>query len=89
MQIDLIGGTYEHKYRSWNSQRTINWMPQITDQKSAEKNKTQIALIPRPGLTQFSNISGDAVRGLQRVREAMHNQMVTKFIDEQLSGLGS
>ncbi len=30
-----------------------------------------------------------AREGLQRVREAMSNQMVTKFIDEQLSALGS
>jgi tetratricopeptide (TPR) repeat protein len=30
-----------------------------------------------------------AREALQRVREAMHNQMVTKFIDEQLSVLGS
>jgi tetratricopeptide (TPR) repeat protein len=30
-----------------------------------------------------------AREALQRVREAMHNRMVTKFIDEQLSVLGS
>jgi len=30
-----------------------------------------------------------AREALQRVREAMHNQMVTKFIDEQLSVMGS
>lgn len=64
MIIDLIGGTYEHRFKDWNSQRTINWYPRITDQKSQEKNKTQIALIPRPGLTEFAEISGQSVRGL-------------------------
>ncbi len=62
MQIDLLGGSYEHRFRDWNSQRTINWYPQITDQK--EKNKTPMALIPRSGLSQHVNLTGDAVRGL-------------------------
>ncbi len=62
MIIDLIGGSYEHRFKDWNSQRTINWYPKITDQK--EKNKTQVALIPRPGLTQFVDLEGDSVRGL-------------------------
>jgi len=64
MLIDLIGGTYNHKYKDWNSQRTINWYPSITAEKSQEKNKTQIALLPRSGLSQFVNLSGTAVRGL-------------------------
>ena len=64
MQIDLIGGTYEHRFKSWNAQRTINWYPKITDQKSQEKNKTQIALFPRPGLSQFANVGGECIRGL-------------------------
>lgn len=68
MIIDLIGGTYEHRFKDWNSQRTINWFPKITDQKSQEKNKTQIALIPRPGLSQFVDLTGDAVRGLFTAR---------------------
>lgn len=68
MQIDLIGGTYEHRFKDWNAQRTINWYPQITDQKSQEKNKTQMALIPRPGLSQHVNLTGDAVRGLFTAR---------------------
>ena len=68
MLIDLIGGSYEHKFKDWNAQRTINWYPKITDQKSQEKNKTQIALIPRPGLSQFVNLTGDAVRGLFTAR---------------------
>lgn len=62
MIIDLIGGSYEHRVKNWNAQRTINWYPKITDQ--LEKNKTQVALFPRPGLTQFVNLTGDSVRGL-------------------------
>lgn len=64
MQIDIIGGSYEHGYRDWNSQRTINWYPKISDSKSQEKNKSQIALFPRPGLSSFVDLGGEAVRGL-------------------------
>lgn len=64
MLIDLIGGSYEHRFKDWNSQRTINWYPKITNQKSQEKNKTQIALVPRPGLSQFVDLSGNSIRGL-------------------------
>lgn len=64
MLIDLIGGSYEHQFRDWNSQRTVNWYPKITDQKTQEKNKTQIALFPRSGLAQFVNLGGNSVRGL-------------------------
>ena len=68
MIIDLIGGTYEHRFRDWNSQRTINWYPKITDSKSQEKNKTQISLVPRPGMSQFVDLTGNAVRGLFTAR---------------------
>ncbi len=64
MLIDLIGGSYEHRFKDWNAQRTINWYPKITDQKSQEKNKTQIALLPRPGLSQFTDLGGSSVRCL-------------------------
>jgi hypothetical protein len=62
--IDLLGGTYENRFKDWNAQRTINWYPKISDQKSQEKDKTQMALFPRPGLSQFVNLTGDSVRGL-------------------------
>lgn len=68
MIIDLIGGTYEHRFKDWNSQRTINWFPKISDSKAQEKNKTQIALIPRPGMSQHVDLTGDAVRGLFTAR---------------------
>lgn len=68
MIIDLLGGSYEHRFKDWNTQRTINWYPKITDQKSQEKNKTQMALFPRQGLTQFVNLGGNSVRGLFTAR---------------------
>lgn len=68
MIIDLIGGSYEHRFKDWNAQRTVNWYPKITDQKSQEKNKTQMALFPRPGLTEFVDIGGDVIRGLFTAR---------------------
>ncbi len=68
MIIDLIGGSYEHRFKDWNTQRTINWYPKITDQKSQEKNKTQMALFPRPGLSQFVDLTGNSVRGMYVAR---------------------
>lgn len=68
MLIDLLGGSYEHRFKDWNAQRTINWYPKITDQKTQEKNKTQIGLFPRPGLSQHVSISGNSVRGLFTAR---------------------
>lgn len=66
MIIDLLGGTYEQAYKDWNAQRTINWYPKISDK--SEKNKTQMALVPRKGLKEFVNLSGDSIRGLYVVR---------------------
>lgn len=66
MIIDLLGGTYEQKFKDWNAQRTINWYPKIS--KDEEKNKTKVALFPRPGLTQFASASGNCVRGLFTAR---------------------
>lgn len=64
MQIDILGGTYQNRYKDWNAQLTINWYPKLTDSKSQEKNKTQIALFPRPGLSLYVDLGGEAVRGI-------------------------
>lgn len=66
MIIDLLGGTYEQKFKDWNAQRTINWYPKVS--KDEEKNKTKTALFPRPGLTEFAEVTGNAVRGLFTAR---------------------
>ncbi len=66
MIIDLLGGTYEQKFKDWNAQRTINWYPKIS--RDEENNKTKLALFPRPGLTQFASVTGDVVRGLFTAR---------------------
>lgn len=66
MIIDLLGGSYEHRYKDWNAQRTVNWVPTLADQK--EKDKTQMSLQPRPGLSQFASASGTSVRGLFTAR---------------------
>ncbi len=68
MIIDLLGGSYEHRFKDWNAQRTINWVPVLTDSKAQEKNKTQMCLMPRPGLSQFASSSGNSVRGLYTAR---------------------
>ena len=66
MIIDLLGGTYEQRFKEWNSQRTINWYPKISAEQ--EKNKTKISLVPRPGLSQFTDLSGNIVRGIYTAR---------------------
>lgn len=68
MIIDVLGGSYEHRFKDWNAQRSVNWYPKITDQKSQEKNKTQMALLPRYGLTQFANLNGNCIRGIFTAR---------------------
>lgn len=66
MIIDLLGGTYEQRFKDWNSQRTINWYPKVTS--GEEKNKTKMSLTPRLGLTQFTDLSGNTVRALFTAR---------------------
>lgn len=63
MLIDLLGGSYNNRFQDWNAQRTINWIPYISDEK--EHNKTQISLVPRPGLSQFVDLgTGQPIRAL-------------------------
>lgn len=64
MLIDVLGGTGAQQYVDWSNQRTINWYPVLSDQEKGEKNKTQIALFPRPGLDVHVDLSGNLVRGL-------------------------
>lgn len=66
MIIDLLGGTYEQKFKDWNSQRTINWYPKVS--KDEERDKTKIALVPRPGLTEHAEATGSCVRGIFTAR---------------------
>ena len=73
MIIDLIGGTYEQRFKDWNSQRTINWYPKIS--KDEEKNKTKISLYPRPGLTEFASVSGQCVRGMFTARTLIQERL--------------
>jgi len=73
--IDLLGGSYQHRFKDWNSQRTVNWYPKISDQKSQEKNKTQMALFPRPGLSQFVNLGGNSVRGFFKAQNLTQERL--------------
>ena len=66
MIIDLLGGSYTYKDAGWNNQRTINWIPKVSAEQ--EKNKTQTALVARPGLTRFAEVTGNCVRGLFTAR---------------------
>lgn len=66
MIIDLLGGTYDHRFKDWNSQRTVNWYPQISPEQ--EKGKTRMSLLPRRGLTEFASATGQCVRNMFTAR---------------------
>lgn len=66
MKIDIIGGSYQQKYKEYNSAKTINWYP-VTSTDS-EKDKSQTALFPTPGLTLFTTPPGRYSRGLFTAR---------------------
>lgn len=60
--IDILGPTAPQRFVDWNNQRTINWYPVL--EAKGEKDKTQSALFPRPGLSSFATPTGSVVRGL-------------------------
>lgn len=62
MKIDLLGGSYKQKYPELNSQRTINRY--VVPGLKNEKDKSQSASFPTPGLTTFVHLPGRYVRCL-------------------------
>ena len=66
MKFDLLGGSYEQRFKASNAQRTINWYPVITGQ--TEQNKSQISLYPTPGLVSYTTLPGRYGRGLFTLR---------------------
>lgn len=61
MDIDLLGGSSEAKYKSLNSQRTINWY--LTLSTPSEADKVQKSLHPTPGNTLYATAAGRYHRG--------------------------
>lgn len=66
MIIDFLGGSYQQRYVAYNPERTINFLPIIT--QDGEKNKSKMALFSTPGLSTFSSPSGTNMRGLYTAR---------------------
>src|SRR5665213_1051399 len=66
MMINLLGGSYESKFKDFNSQRTINWFPVVTSQQ--ESDTSQTALFPTPGLTLYCTLPGRYIRGIFTAR---------------------
>lgn len=81
MIIDLLGGTYEQRFKDWNSQRTVNWYPKISSE--SEKNKTAMSLVPRPGLSEFVNLSGSSIRGMFTAR-TLRSERLFAVVDTTL-----
>src|SRR3990167_9424521 len=62
MELDVIGGSYHHKYLDVNPQTTVNWYP--VDKTKRESNKTLHSLFPTPGLVEFADSSAKFIRGM-------------------------
>lgn len=73
MQFNLLGGSYEQRYKAANSQKTINWYP-VVNTSQAEQNKTQLALYPTPGLISFVTLPGRYSRGFFTVRDHLYTR---------------
>lgn len=58
MQIPFVGPSYTARSSNLNAQRTLNWYPE-----TSPDGKSQIALLPRPGMTSYVDISANPVRG--------------------------
>lgn len=61
MQLNILGGSYQHKYLDVNNSSTINWYPVMTSQQEQAKN--QLILEPTAGLSVYTTISGRYYRG--------------------------
>lgn len=72
MKLDIIGGSYQHKYRNFNSQRTINWY--CVPGTPSEKDKNPTALFPTPGLTPFVTLPGRYIRALKSFRTPLYTR---------------
>src|ERR1044071_6630041 len=71
MKIDLLGGSYEAKYKELNSQKTINWYPVLSTTDEKDKSTTQ--LYPTPGLTTWVTLPGRYIRALYSPRTPDQN----------------
>ncbi len=72
MMIDIIGGSYSHKYANLNSELTINWY--VNQTTESEDARAQESLFPTPGLTTFLTLPGRYTRGLYTCRTKAHNR---------------
>lgn len=75
MKIDILGGSYQQKYKELNCQRTINWYPVPATEQ--EKDKYTSALFPFPGLTTFVAPGGRYNRGLFVAQTHNYNRCFT------------
>lgn len=99
MIVDLLGGSYKHKYIEVNSQKTINWYPVTPNptiytpnsnaSSDQEKNKTKFALFPTPGLSTFCDPNGGILRGLYVARTVTQERCFAVGTDTHLYEISS
>lgn len=85
MKIDLLGGSYQHKYLDLNSQQCVNWYSVTGAQ--IEKSKEPHVKFPTPGLEIFTTITGNKVRGLHVSRDLTSNRLFA-VVDDTLYEIG-
>lgn len=86
MKLDIIGGSYQHKYRNFNSQRTINFY--CVPGTPSEKDKNPMALFPTPGLSPFVKLPGRYFRALKAFRTPLYTRCFA-VVDNQFYELFS
>ena len=81
MELDIIGGNYQHRFQNINPQKTINWY--VVSKTNIEGNKTLHSLFPTPGLTRKFTITGNRVRGIYVATDLTTNRCFA-VIDDTL-----
>src|ERR1019366_980068 len=98
MKFDLVGGTYQAKYKDYNPERSINWYPVSAKNLyksylqlvvgASEKDKSPTALFPHPGSSSFATISGVYNRGLYAARSGNQYRCFT-VVDQTLNEIST
>lgn len=82
MRIDVLGGSYQHKYLDLNSQRAINWFPVLGAKQ--EKNLTPVSIFPTPGLLAYTANLGSMASDIYVTNDLTGIERCFAVIDETL-----
>lgn len=84
-KLNIIGAGYEGRSKDVNASRSVNFYPEI----SAPGSKTIASLVGTPGLSLFSSVGSDHIRGLHVFNNLIYfvarNKLYSLSIDKTLS----